>query len=78
MTAGASTTIVLSGMSGTFGDPDGDTLTYSAQSSDTSVVTADVNGSTLTLEAISAGSETVTVTAWTGLPTSCSYSTPSR
>ena len=68
MTAGASTTIVLSGMSGTFGDPDGDTLTYSAHSSDTSVVTADVNGSTLTLEAMSAGSETVTVTAWDGPP----------
>ena len=61
MTAGVFRIISLQG---TFSDPDtGDTLSYSASSSNTGIATASVNGSTLTLEALSAGSATITVTA---------------
>ena len=59
MTVGESTPVVLSGR---FSDPDGDTLTYTALSSNTGVVTASVSGSTLTLTAVAAGSATITVT----------------
>ncbi len=61
MTAGATTTIDLSN---TFGDPDGDTLNYTATSGDTSVVNAGIDGDMLTLDALSAGSVRVTVIAW--------------
>ncbi len=46
-----------------FTDPDGDTLTYTARSSRTAVVTASVSGGTVTLAAVAAGTATVTVTA---------------
>ena len=60
MTAGASTTISLSGR---FSDPDGDALIYTAHSLIPSVATASVSGDTLTLTAVSAGLTTITVTA---------------
>ena len=62
ITVGASATISLSG---TFSDPDGDTLTYTASSSATRVATTSINAidSTLTLTAVSVGSATITVTA---------------
>ena len=46
-----------------FSDPDGDALTYGAESSDATVVTVGVSGSTLTLAAKTRGTATVTVTA---------------
>ena len=47
-----------------FSDPDGDTLTYSASSSDTSLASVSLTGSTLTVSgAFSLGTATVTVTA---------------
>ena len=46
-----------------FSDPDGDTLTFSAGSSNTSYVTASVSGSTLTLTPVAEGSATIGVTA---------------
>ena len=49
-----------------FTDPDGDTLTYSATSSDTSVVTtvpSNPSGSTLKVSAVAAGTAAVAVTA---------------
>ncbi len=46
-----------------FSDPDNNSLTYSASSSDTSLVTTSMSGSTLTLTAVAADTATVTVTA---------------
>ena len=46
-----------------FSDPDGDVLTYGAESSDATVVTVGVSGSLLTLAAMTRGTATVTVTA---------------
>ena len=46
-----------------FTDPDGDTLTYTARSSRTGIVTAAVSGSTVTLAPVAAGTATITVTA---------------
>ena len=46
-----------------FSDADGDTLTYSATSDDTTKVTVSVSTATLTLTAEAAGSATITVTA---------------
>lgn len=46
-----------------FSDPDGDTLTYTATSSNLAVSTAAISGSTLTLQAVALGSTTITVTA---------------
>ena len=46
-----------------FTDPDGDTLTYTARSSRTGIVTAAASGSTVTLTPVAAGPATVTVTA---------------
>ena len=46
-----------------FDDPDGDTLTYVATSSDTSVVTVSVVGAELTVTGVGAGSASITVTA---------------
>ena len=57
---GGSTTI---GLSNKFSDPDGDTLSYAASSSQTSVVTESVSGSTLTIAPVGDGTGTVTVTA---------------
>ena len=46
-----------------FSDPDGDTLTYTAESSDDAVAAATVSGSVLTLVAVAPGTATTTVTA---------------
>ena len=46
-----------------FSDPDGDLLSYTAESSDTGVVTATVSGDTVLVVAVTKGSATVTVTA---------------
>ena len=48
-------------LSGNFFDPDGDVLTYSAQSSDTGVVTVGVINSTITITPVAAGVTTVIV-----------------
>ena len=52
-------------LQGTFSDPDGDTLTYSASTSASGIATASVNNrdSTLTIAALAAGMATITVTA---------------
>ena len=46
-----------------FTDPDGDTLTYSATSSNAGVATGSVAGSTVTLTPVGVGTATITVTA---------------
>ena len=46
-----------------FTDPDGDALTYTATSSNTSVATVSVSGSTVTITAHAIGSATITITA---------------
>ena len=46
-----------------FTDPDGDPLSYAAQSSDTKVATAGIGGSTLTITPVAAGAAEITVTA---------------
>ena len=46
-----------------FEDPEGDSLTFSASSSDTTVASAAVDGSALTVVTLAEGSSTVTVTA---------------
>ena len=48
-------------LSGSFFDPDGDALTYSAQSSNTGVVTVDTVNSTVTITPVDAGVTTVIV-----------------
>ncbi len=50
-------------LSGAFEDPDGDALTYAAESSDTAVATVSVTGSTVTVKPESRGTATVSVTA---------------
>ncbi|MYA63653.1 MAG: hypothetical protein F4Y21_03165, partial [Gemmatimonadetes bacterium] len=50
-------------MSQYFTDPDGDALTYSATSSNTSVATVTVLGSTVMIRAVAPGSATITITA---------------
>ena len=54
---------VTVGISGSFRDPDGNALSYAAESSDDLVATATVSGSEVTIRPVSAGSATVTVTA---------------
>ena len=62
-------TVSLSGsavtldVSSYFSDPDGNPLTYSATSSDTSRATVSLSDATLTLTAVAAGSATITVNA---------------
>ena len=46
-----------------FSDPDGDSLTYTAASSDDTVATVSVSGAEVTVAGVAAGSATVTVTA---------------
>ena len=46
-----------------FSDPDGDTLTYEAVSSNTAAATVSVSGSTLTITGLADGDTTITVTA---------------
>ena len=60
LTAGVSLTIDLSAY---FRDPDGDSLTYAAASSDAGVATASATDATLSLAAVSRGTATITVTA---------------
>lgn len=50
-------------VAGNFTDPDGNTLSFSAASSDDAVATASVSGSNVTITGVSAGTATVTVTA---------------
>ncbi|AUS26452.1 S-layer homology domain-containing protein [Paenibacillus sp. P2(2022)] len=50
-------------LANSFTDADGDTLTYTAESSATNVARVSVNGSQLTLTPVSAGTTNVTVTA---------------
>ena len=50
-------------VSNNFTDPDGDTLTFTAASGDTSVATASVDGSMVTVVAVAAGSAFITVEA---------------
>jgi len=50
-------------VSGKFTDPDGDTLSYSAASLDSTIATASASGSTVTITPVAAGTTTVTVTA---------------
>ena len=50
-------------VSGKFTDPDGDTLKYSALSSNTAVATASVSGGTVTITSGNSGSATITVKA---------------
>ena len=58
-----------------FTDPDGDTLTYVAASSEPSVATVSVSGSALTVSAIAAGTTTVTATDPGGLSASVGAAT---
>ena len=60
-TAGASPTSV--NVSSKFSDPDNDTLTYTAVSSDTTKATVSVSSAIVTITPVAAGSATVTVTA---------------
>ena len=50
-------------VAGYFNDPDDQTLTYSAQSSDLAIATAAATGSTVTVTAVAQGTATITVTA---------------
>lgn len=58
--AGDSVTV---NVAGNFTDPDGNTLSFAAASSDDAVATASVSGSSVTISGVSAGTATVTVTA---------------
>ncbi len=60
MTAGDEVTVDVTPF---FSDPDGDELTYTAESSDAEVAAAGIEGSSLTVTAVAAGTATVTVTA---------------
>ena len=57
---GSTTTVDVSSY---FSDPDGDPLTYSATSSNTSKATVSMSGSTLTISAVAAGNATIRVKA---------------
>ena len=61
LTVGDSTTTL--DLSSNFSDPDGNLLSYSASSSNPSVVTASTSGSQLTLTPVAAGTAAVTVNA---------------
>ena len=50
-------------VSGFFSDPDGDDLTFAAESSDAAVATAAISDDVLTIVAVATGTATVTVTA---------------
>jgi len=60
---GASFTRDLNAAPAVFNDPDGDALTYTANSSAANIATASISSSTLTVAPIAAGSATITVTA---------------
>ena len=62
----STTPVSVTGINTYFTDPDGDALTYTAASSDTTVATASVSGTTVTVSRVAAASDglvTVTVTA---------------
>ncbi len=61
LTVGGSTSAV--DVSANFSDFNGDTLTWTAESDDTSVATVTVSGSTVTVEPVAPGSAQITVTA---------------
>ena len=63
LNVGSGLVSVTIGADSHFNDPDGDTLTYSASSSDTSVATFKWYGTSLSIEAAGAGTATITVTA---------------
>ena len=50
-------------LSGYFADPDGDALTFEAETSDAAVVTVSVSGAAVTVATVARGTATVTVTA---------------
>jgi len=58
--AGEQATVIASGY---FSDPDGDSLSYEAESSDTAAVTVSVSGDQVRVAGVAEGSATVTVTA---------------
>ena len=60
VTVGETATLTVSSY---FRDPDGDVLSYAAETSDAEVATVSVSGSTLTVIGVTAGATTVTVTA---------------
>ena len=60
LTTGGTTTVALASV---FSDPDGDSLTLSALSSDTAKATVAISSTTLTLTGVAAGTATITVTA---------------
>ena len=60
VTVGETATLTVSSY---FRDPDGDVLSYGAETSDAAVATVSVSGSTLTVIGVTAGATTVTVTA---------------
>ena len=72
MTMGAAGAIQVSGY---FSDPDGDSLTYTARSDNTRIVTTFVSGDYLTLTPVGVGSATVTVTASDGSSTATQHFT---
>ena len=53
----------LKDVSGDFTDPDGDTLSFAASSSQTAIAAVSVSGSTVTVAPVAAGNAAVTVTA---------------
>ncbi len=64
LTVGDSPLIIV--VSGNFQDPDGNRLSYSASSNNTSVATVSASGSQITITPVNAGSATITVTASDG------------
>jgi len=58
--AGDQVTVIVSGF---FSDPDGDSLGYEAESSDTGIATVSVSGESVRVVGVAEGSATVTVTA---------------
>jgi 2',3'-cyclic-nucleotide 2'-phosphodiesterase (5'-nucleotidase family)/DNA/RNA endonuclease YhcR with UshA esterase domain len=73
-TATAGGPAVTLDLNGVFSDPDGDTLTYSATSSNPAVATVAVSGNTLQVTPVAAGTTTITVTASDGRDGSASTS----
>ena len=53
-------------IAGVFTDPDGDELTYTAESEDTNVATLELSGEDLTISGVSAGTTIFKITATDG------------
>ena len=66
LNVGSGLVSVTIGADSYFSDPDGDTLTYTASSSDTSVVTFQWFDTSLSVESVGGGTATVTITASDG------------